>query len=82
MHNHLWGMNVKVLMDHLIEEIGEERKFGCLPETFCDSTCQIRVLTLEILERSISAANLLVDMHHIRLDDERIDMMIFFVHEQ
>ena len=31
-HKHFWGVNVKVLLDHLIKESGDECKFGCLPE--------------------------------------------------
>ena len=64
MHNHLWGINMKVLMDHYIEEIVRERKFGYLPEMCCDSPCQLGVLTSESFsERMISVANLLADTH-------------------
>ena len=38
---------MKVLMDRVVVERGEERKFGCLPAIFCDSPCQIGALTSE-----------------------------------
>ena len=31
-HKHLWGVNMKVLLDHLIQESSQERQFRCLPE--------------------------------------------------
>ena len=64
MRKHLWGVSVTVLLDHLMQESGEERTFGCLPEMHCNSPCQLGVLTSErFYERMISDANLLVDTH-------------------
>ena len=80
MCKHLWVVNMKVLLNHLMQEIGQERKFGCLPKMCCDSPCQFGTLTSEIFsERMISAANLLVDTHHLYLNDEMIDKMFFCV---
>ena len=39
-HDHLRGMRIKALADHLTEEIGDEREFRCLPEMPCDSTSE------------------------------------------
>ena len=53
-----------------MQEIGEERKFGIIPEIFCNLPCQLAVLTSKSFsERMISAANLLVGTHRLRLND-------------
>ena len=62
-HDHLWGTCMKTLTDYLIEEIGEQWKFGCLSEMCCNSPCQLFALTPEKnSERMVSVANLL-DTH-------------------
>ena len=65
---------MKTLMEHLIEEHGELRKFRCLLDVCINSLCQLGALTSESFsKRMISAVNLLVDVHRIRLDHENID---------
>ena len=60
---------MKTIMKHLIEAIGETRKFGCIPETRSNSPCKLGALTSESFsERMISAANLIFYVHQIRLD--------------
>ena len=77
MHKHLLGIDMKALLDHLMHESGEERKFGCLSEMCSDSPYQLGALTSYIFsERMIIVANLLVDAHRIHLNDEMIDKMI------
>ena len=77
MHDHLWGTNMKVLMDYLIEESGEEYKFGHLTEMCCNSPCKLGTLTSESFsERMKSVHNLLVNTHRIHLDDEMTDKII------
>ena len=77
MHDHLWGINMKALMDHLIEERGEEREFRHLPEVYCNSPCRLSESTSErFSERMINAANVLVDTHWLRSDDEHMHKMI------
>ena len=77
MCKYLWGINMKVLLDHLIQESGQERQFGCLSETCCDSSCQLGVLTSESFsKRMTGAANLIVDTHRLYLNDELIEKMI------
>ena len=74
---HFWGVNMKALLDHLIKESGEEHKFGCLPEMFYNSPCQLGVLNSESFsERMTSAANLLVDTHWLHLNDDMINKLI------
>ena len=77
MRKNLWGINMNILLDHLIQESREEYQFGCLPEMFCNCTCQLGVLTYKSFsERMISAANLLVDAHRLHLNDDMIDKLI------
>ena len=78
MCKYLWGISMKVLLDHLMQESGEERKFGHLPEMCCNSPCQLGALTSDSFsERMISVANLLFDTCRLHLNDEMIDKMIF-----
>ena len=73
----LLGIKVKILLDHLIQESGEELQFGCLPEMCFNSPCQLGVLTSESFsERMISIANLLVETHWLHLNDKMIDKLI------
>ena len=44
---HEWSINVKILIDHVIKESGEERKFGCLPVVCRNPPVQLRALTSE-----------------------------------
>ena len=68
---------MKILLDHLIRESGEERQFGRLPGMCCDSPCQLGALTSECFsKRMISTANLIVDTHRLRLNDDMIDKLI------
>ena len=46
-YDKLWRTNTKTLMDHLIEENGEQRKFGCLTEMCSKSPCQLGTLVSE-----------------------------------
>ena len=70
---------MKILLDHVIKENGEKRKFGCLPETCCNYPLRLGVLTSgSFSERMISAANLLVDAHRLHLNDGMIDKFIVF----
>ena len=39
MHDNLWGINIKILVENLIEENGEYRKFGYLPDMRSNSPC-------------------------------------------
>ena len=76
-HKHLWSVNMKILLDHVIKESGDERKFGFLPEMCCNSPVQLGVLTSEIFpEIMISADNLLVDTHRLHLNDDMIDKLV------
>ena len=76
-----YGGNEKTLMDHLREESGEKCKFGSLPEMCSNALYQLGALKSEIFsERMINVANILVDVHHIRLDQDNIDK-IFFANE-
>ena len=69
---------MQILMDHSIEESGEHRKCGYLPDVCCNSPCQIGELASDFFsERMISAANLLVDTYRIRLGHAHIDKLIF-----
>ena len=75
--NNLWGVNVKLLIDCVIEESGSERKFGCLPEMCAKSPVQLGALTSESFsERMISNANLLVDPHRLKFGDDMIDKLV------
>ena len=77
MKKQLWGIDMTILLDHSIQESGEERQFGSLPEMFSNSPYQLDVLTSESFsERMISTANLLVDTHHLHLNDGMIDKLI------
>ena len=68
---------MKILLDHLIQESGEECQFGHLPEMCCNSPSQLSVLTSESFsERIISTANLLVETHRLHLNDDMIDRII------
>ena len=70
---------MKILLDHLIQESREERKFGCLPEMCSNSTYQLGTLTSErFSERMISLANLLLDTHRLHLNDDMIDKLIVY----
>ena len=69
---------MKILLGHLIQESEEEHQFGHLPETCCDSPCQLGVLTSESFSKKmISVANLLADTHRIYLNDDMIDKLTF-----
>ena len=67
-------MNMKTLMDHIAEENVEHRKCGFLTDMYSNLPCQLGTLRSESFsERIISATNLLIDAHHIRLHHENID---------
>ena len=75
--NYLWRVNVKIILDRLIKESGEERKFGYLPEMCYNSPVQLGALTSKSFsKRMASAANLLVDAHRLHLNDKMIDELI------
>ena len=60
-------------MDYLIEESGEHRKFGYLPEMRSMFPCQRGALTYErFSELTISVANVIVGAHYIRLEHENL----------
>ena len=68
---------MKIILDRLIQESGEERYFGHLSEKCCASPCQLGVLTSESFSsRMISVANLLVDTHRLHLNYDMIDNLI------
>ena len=68
---------MKILLDHMIKESGEERQCGCLPEMCCNSPVQLGALTSESFsEIIISAANLVVDIHWLHFNDDMIDKLI------
>ena len=70
---------MKMLMEHLIEENGYHRKFGCLDDMRRNYPCQLGALTSETYsEKMISAANLLVDSHRILLRHDNVDKMVVF----
>ena len=76
-YDNLWGIDMRILMDHLIERNGIDRIFGYLPEMCKNSPCQLGALTSESFsERMISAANLLVTTHRLHLDHDHIDKMV------
>ena len=78
-HKHLCGININVLLGHFIQESAQKRQFRYLPETYCNSPCQLSVLTSQSLCKiMISAANLLVDTHQLHFNDEMIATMIFY----
>ena len=77
MHKHLWGINMKILLDHSIQESEEERQFGYLQEICSNSPCRLCVLTSEISsERMISEANHLVDAYQFHLNDGMTNKLI------
>ena len=68
---------MKTLMKHSMEENGEHRKFGCLPDVLSNSPCQLGALVSKSFsERTISVVNLLVHAHRARLDHDNIDNMV------
>ena len=74
---YLWGVNMKVLLDNLIQESEEERQFVYLPEMCSNSPCQLCVLTSEnFSDRMKSTANLLVETHRLHLNDDMINKLI------
>ena len=74
---HAWSVNVKMFIDHVIKESGEERKFGCLPVVGYNPPAQLGALNSESFsKRMISAANLLVHAHRLHLNDDVIDKLI------
>ena len=76
-YDNLWGIDMRILMDHLIERNGINRIFGYLPEMCKNSPCQLGALTSESFsERMISAANLLVTTHSLHLDHDHIDKVV------
>ena len=78
MHKQSWGINMKILLNHLNQESGEECQFGCLSEMCCNYPCQLGALTSESFsEIIISTANLLVDTHQLHLNDDMIDKLNF-----
>ena len=67
---------MKMLMNHLIEENREHRKFGYLPSVHKNCSCQLGTIASESFsERVLSAENLLADTHHTRLDHDNVDKM-------
>ena len=68
------GNKHKILMEHLMEENGEHRKFEHLPDMCSNYLFHLGTLELESFsEQKISAANTLVETHRIRLDHDDID---------
>ena len=67
---------MKVILDHMTEVSGSERKFGCLPEMCTKSPVQLGALTSESFsERMMSSANLLVDTRLLKFGND-IDKLI------
>lgn len=46
-HKRFWGVSMKVMLDRLIKESGDECTFGCMPELCFNSPCKLGVLTSE-----------------------------------
>ena len=68
---------MKMLLDHMTEVSGEERRFGNLPVMCSNSPVQIGEYALESFsERMASAANLLVDTHRLRFGDDMINKIV------
>ena len=68
---------MKVLLDHLIQESREERRFECLLEMRSNSPCQLGVLTSESFSYAIIiTANILVGIYWLHLNDDMIDKLI------
>ena len=68
---------MKTLIERRIEENGEHRKVGYLPDMCRNSTSHLDALASESFsERVISAVNLLVYFHHIHLDHDDADKMV------
>ena len=68
---------MKILLDNVIKESGDERKFGHLPEMCCNYPAQLGALTSESFsERMVSVSNLLVDTHRLHFNDDMIDKLI------
>ena len=68
---------MKVLLDHMAETSGSERKFGCLLEMCTKSPVKLGALASESFsERMISCANLLVDAHRLKFGNEMIDKLV------
>ena len=71
------SVNVKKLMEHVVEKNGDDRVFGHLPDMCKNLPCQLGALTSESFsERMISAANLLVTTHRLHLDHDTVDKMV------
>ena len=65
------------LVEHSIEESGEHRKFGCLPNAHSNSTCQLSAIASESFsKRVINVGNLLAGAHRTRLDHGSIGKMV------
>ena len=74
---HLWGVIMKVLLDHMAETSRPGRKFGHLLEICTKSHVQLGALTSEIFsERMVICANLLVDTYRLKFGDDMIDKLI------
>ena len=51
LYNNSWGLDMKLLIDYMIEEGGSERKFEYLPEMCTKSPVQLGALTSESFQR-------------------------------
>ena len=72
-----WDINMKTLLDHMIKDSGEERKFVLLPEMCYNSPVKLGTLTSESFsENMMSASDLLVDAHRLDLDYYMVDKLI------
>ena len=77
LYNNLWGVDMKLLIDYVIEESGSEEKFGYLPEMCTKYPVQLGALTSESFsERMLSNVNLLVDPNRLKFGDDMIDKLI------
>ena len=68
---------MKVVLEHMTEVSGSERKVGCLPEMCMKSPVQLGAFTSESFSgRITNSANLLVDAHRLKFGDDVIDKLI------
>ena len=64
------------LVEHSIEESGEHRKCGCLPNAHSNSTCQLSAIASESFSKRVINVGNLAGAHHTRLDHGSIGKMV------
>ena len=76
LNKHLWGVNVKLVLEYVTKLSGSGQKFRHLPEMCTKSSVRLGDLNSESFsERMTSSANLLVNTHHLKFGDSVIDKL-------